>query len=62
MRTTPIRTTRPATRGWPVPAEVTVHDLPVTGELPAALSGRYVRIGPNQVGRASCRERVSYHV
>jgi carotenoid cleavage dioxygenase len=45
MTATPIRATRPATRG--TSAEVTVHDLPVTGELPSALSGRYVRIGPN---------------
>src|SRR6266566_4302101 len=52
MRTTPVRTlrtARPATRATPVPAEVTLLDLPVTGELPSALSGQYVRIGPHQV-------------
>lgn len=31
----------------PVPDELTVTDLPVTGSLPAGLEGRYVRNGPN---------------
>ena len=31
----------------PVADELTAHDLPVTGELPAALNGTYVRNGPN---------------
>ena len=31
----------------PVTEEVTAFDLPVTGELPAELSGRYLRNGPN---------------
>ena len=31
----------------PVADEVTAFDLPVTGELPAELSGRYLRNGPN---------------
>ena len=31
----------------PVAEEVTVFDLPVTGELPADLNGRYLRNGPN---------------
>ncbi|MFV0257967.1 MAG: carotenoid oxygenase family protein [Acidimicrobiales bacterium] len=34
----------------PVAKEVTVIDLPVAGELPAELSGRYLRNGPNPVG------------
>ena len=33
----------------PMPAEVTLEDLPVTGTIPAALQGRYLRIGPNPV-------------
>jgi carotenoid cleavage dioxygenase len=31
----------------PVPDEVDAHDLPVTGSLPAELTGRYFRNGPN---------------
>ena len=33
----------------PVPDEVTVTDLAVTGSLPADLAGRYVRNGPNPI-------------
>jgi carotenoid cleavage dioxygenase len=31
----------------PVSEEITRFDLPVTGEVPAGLDGRYLRIGPN---------------
>ena len=34
----------------PVKEEVTAFDLPVTGSLPAELSGRYLRNGPNPLG------------
>ena len=34
----------------PVAEEVTAFDLPVTGRVPAELSGRYLRNGPNPVG------------
>jgi carotenoid cleavage dioxygenase-like enzyme len=34
----------------PVDEEITVFDLPVTGQLPAGLSGRYLRNGPNPLG------------
>lgn len=34
----------------PVPDEISVADLEVTGQVPPELSGRYVRIGPNPVG------------
>jgi len=34
----------------PVEAEVTATDLPVIGELPAELNGRYLRNGPNPLG------------
>jgi carotenoid cleavage dioxygenase len=34
----------------PVEVEVTAFDLPVTGTLPAALDGRYLRNGPNPRG------------
>ena len=34
----------------PVNEEITVFDLPVTGQLPAGLSGRYLRNGPNPLG------------
>lgn len=34
----------------PVTEEVTAFDLPVTGSLPAELSGRYLRNGPNPIG------------
>ncbi len=31
----------------PMEEELTIEDLPVTGTIPAALDGRYLRIGPN---------------
>src|SRR3990167_1352032 len=31
----------------PMAEELTLHDLSVTGTIPAELDGRYVRIGPN---------------
>ena len=34
----------------PVEEEVTAFDLPVTGGVPAGLSGRYLRNGPNPLG------------
>ncbi len=34
----------------PVEQEITAHDLPVTGELPAELEGRWLRNGPNPIG------------
>ena len=34
----------------PVTEEVTAVDLPVTGQVPAALNGRYLRNGPNPMG------------
>ncbi|KIQ65512.1 carotenoid oxygenase [Kitasatospora griseola] len=34
----------------PVTEEVTAHDLPVTGRIPAHLNGRYLRNGPNALG------------
>jgi 8'-apo-carotenoid 13,14-cleaving dioxygenase len=34
----------------PMTEEVTVEDLKVTGTIPAALDGRYLRIGPNPAG------------
>ena len=34
----------------PVEEEITAFDLPVTGALPAALNGRYLRNGPNPLG------------
>jgi hypothetical protein len=33
----------------PMTEELTLEDLPVTGTIPAALDGRYLRIGPNPV-------------
>ena len=33
----------------PVADEVTAFDLPVIGELPAELNGRYLRNGPNPI-------------
>jgi carotenoid cleavage dioxygenase len=33
----------------PMAEELTIEDLPVTGTIPAALDGRYLRIGPNPV-------------
>src|SRR5437867_673072 len=35
----------------PVAEETTAFDLPVIGQLPAELDGRYLRNGPNPVGR-----------
>jgi 8'-apo-carotenoid 13,14-cleaving dioxygenase len=37
----------------PVPDETTITNLRVTGTLPAALSGQYMRIGPNRIN-AKC--------
>jgi carotenoid cleavage dioxygenase-like enzyme len=34
----------------PVAEEITAFDLPVTGRVPAELSGRYLRNGPNPIG------------
>jgi carotenoid cleavage dioxygenase-like enzyme len=34
----------------PVEQEITALDLPVTGQIPAELSGRYLRNGPNPLG------------
>ena len=34
----------------PVEEELTAFDLPVTGNLPAGLNGRYLRNGPNPLG------------
>src|SRR5437763_1795194 len=34
----------------PVTEEVTAFDLPVTGRIPAELTGRYLRNGPNPIG------------
>ncbi|OLT40529.1 carotenoid oxygenase [Saccharomonospora sp. CUA-673] len=34
----------------PVQKELTAHDLPVTGTIPAHLDGRYLRNGPNPAG------------
>ena len=42
----------------PVDEELTVFDLPVTGQLPEALDGRYLRNGPNPV--APVDERVHH--
>ena len=42
----------------PVLEEVTATDLPVTGQVPEALSGRYLRNGPNPV---SAPEPSTYH-
>jgi carotenoid cleavage dioxygenase len=33
----------------PMAAELTLHDLQVSGTIPAELDGRYIRIGPNPV-------------
>jgi carotenoid cleavage dioxygenase len=33
----------------PMAEELTIEDLPVTGTIPAALDGRYLRIGPNPI-------------
>ena len=34
----------------PVSEEITAFDLPVTGQIPAELTGRYLRNGPNPLG------------
>jgi carotenoid cleavage dioxygenase-like enzyme len=34
----------------PVTEEITALDLPVTGQIPAELNGRYIRNGPNPMG------------
>ena len=34
----------------PVTEEITAFNLPVTGQIPAELSGRYLRNGPNPLG------------
>ena len=36
--------------------EITAFDVPVTGALPAALNGRYLRNGPNPRGAAAGRQ------
>ncbi len=33
----------------PMPRELTLHDLPVTGAIPAGLEGRYLKMGANPV-------------
>ena len=33
----------------PMTEELTLAELPVTGTIPAALDGRYLRIGPNPI-------------
>jgi carotenoid cleavage oxygenase len=42
----------------PVKAEVTATDLPVTGQIPEYLDGRYLRNGPNPVAEV---DPASYH-
>ncbi|QGG93660.1 carotenoid oxygenase family protein [Actinomarinicola tropica] len=42
----------------PLPAEVTATELPVRGTLPEALEGRYLRNGPNPLGR---QDPATYH-
>jgi carotenoid cleavage dioxygenase len=39
----------------PVREEVAAFDLPVTGSIPAELSGRYLRNGPNPIGPVDLR-------
>ena len=34
----------------PMTEEITVFDLPVTAQIPAGLSGRYLGNGPNPLG------------
>jgi len=52
MSTTSEPTVNPYLSGnyAPVTEEVTAYDLPVIGELPAELNGRYLRNGPNPIG------------
>ena len=53
---TPIATHRPNDNRYlagnmaPVEHEVTAFDLPVTGQIPAELEGRWLRNGPNPTG------------
>ena len=42
----------------PVAEEITASDLPVIGELPRDLSGRYLRNGPNPIGEV---DQASHH-
>src|ERR1700761_6607308 len=42
----------------PVSAEVTAHDLPVTGRIPEHLEGRYLRNGPNPAAEV---DPATYH-
>ncbi len=42
----------------PVTTENVITDLPVSGTIPPELNGRFLRIGPNPVGRANPK---SYH-
>ena len=42
----------------PVSAEVTAHDLPVTGRIPEHLDGRYLRNGPNPAAEV---DPATYH-
>ena len=41
----------------PMRGELTLTDLPVSGDVPAALDGRYLRIGPNPIAP----DPASYH-
>ena len=52
IATNPYPPTNPYLLGnsAPVPDEVTAFDLPVTGTIPAELTGRYLRNGPNPAG------------
>src|SRR4051794_41015334 len=43
----------PARTDAPVGDETTISDLAVQGSVPAGLSGRFLRIGPNPIGRES---------
>ncbi|RZS44958.1 carotenoid cleavage dioxygenase [Herbihabitans rhizosphaerae] len=42
----------------PVREEITAFDLPVTGRVPEALNGRYLRNGPNALG---LEDPIAYH-
>ncbi|MFJ9692448.1 carotenoid oxygenase family protein [Kitasatospora sp. NPDC101183] len=53
-----LTATNPFTGGYtPVDGEVTAFDLPVTGTLPAELTGRYLRNGPNGMRPEDLRAR-----
>ena len=58
--TTPSTTTSPYLSGnfAPVTEEHTLTDLAVTGSIPAAFDGRYLRIGPNPIGAV---DPATYH-